>query len=73
MLISFFIKFLLNQVEHDIENCQGRGLSFPPKTEVDNTNRSLDNSRYHTKTEFNNCFIIYSKIREKSKPFCLRS
>ena len=35
------------------------------------TNRGLDNSRYHTKTEFNNCFIIYSKARKKAKPFCL--
>jgi hypothetical protein len=39
---------------------------------VDNTNRGLDNSRYRTKTEFNNCFIIYSKARKKAKPFCLR-
>ena len=46
-----------------IENYQGQGLCYPPKlkTEVDNTNRGLDNSRYHAKTEFNNCFIIYSK------------
>jgi hypothetical protein len=34
-----FIKFLLNEVEYDIENYQGRGLSFPPKAELDNTNR----------------------------------
>ena len=54
---------LLNEVEYDIENYQGQGLRYPPKlkAEVDNTNRDLDNSRYHTKTESNNCFIIYSK------------
>ena len=39
-----------------------------PKADMDNTNRGLDNSRYHTKTEFNNCFIIYSKARKKAKP-----
>jgi hypothetical protein len=49
--------------------------SFHPcAAEVDNTNGGLDNSRYHTATEFNinNCFIIYSKARKKEKPFCLR-
>ena len=25
------------------------------------TNRGLDKSQYHTKTEFKNCFMIYSK------------
>ena len=29
-----------------------------PKVEADNTNRGLNNSRNHAKTEFNNCFII---------------
>ena len=45
-----------------IDNYQGQGLCYPPKpkAEVDNTNRGLDNSRHHAKTEFNNCFIIYS-------------
>ena len=38
-----------------------------PKAEVDNTNRGLDNSRYHAKTESNNCFIIYSKTRSKKQ------
>jgi hypothetical protein len=32
-----------------------------------NTTRGLDNSRYHTKTEFNNCFIIYSKAIERKQ------
>ena len=35
-------KELLNEVEHDIENYQGRGLRYPPKPKpkpkVDNTN-----------------------------------
>ena len=56
-------KQLLNEVEHDIENYQGQGLCYPPKpkAEVVNTNRGFDNSRYHAKTEFSNCFIMYSK------------
>ena len=67
-------KQLLNEVEYDIENYQRRGLCYLPKPKagVDNRNRGLDNSRYHTKTEFNNCFIIYSKARKKAKSFCLR-
>ena len=53
----------MNEVEYDIKNYEGQGLCYPPKlkAEVDNTNRGLDNSRYHVKTEFNYCFIIYSK------------
>ena len=53
-------KQLLDEVEHDSENYQGRGLCYlpKPKAEADNTNRGLDNSRYHAKTESNNCFII---------------
>ena len=30
-----------------------------------NTNRGLDNCRYHAKTEFNDCFIMYSKPENK--------
>ena len=50
----------LNEIEHDIENYKGRGLCYPPKpkSEGDNTNRGLDNSRYHAKTESNNCLCI---------------
>ena len=42
-------KQLLNEVEYDIENYRGRGFCYrpKPKTELDNTNRGLDNSRYH--------------------------
>ena len=67
-------KQLLNEVEHDIENYQGRGLRYPPKSkaEVDNTNRGLDNSRYHVKTEFNNCFVIQG-VSKKTEPIGNRS
>ena len=34
-----------------------------PKAEADNTNRGLNNSSYPTRTEFNNCFIIYLYLR----------
>ena len=69
--MAAYNKQLLNEVEYDIENYQGRCLCYlpKPKAEVDNTNRCLDNSRYHTKTKFNNGFIIYSKARKKTKPF----
>ena len=57
-------KQLLNEVEHEIENYQGRGFL---SAEVDNTNRGLKNSRYHAKAEFNNCFIMYSKQKNKEQ------
>ena len=28
-------------------------------------NQGFDNSRYHAKTKFNNCFIMYSKPKNK--------
>ena len=31
---------------------------------VDNDKLRLDNSSYHVKTEFNNCFIIYLKEKK---------
>ena len=34
-------------------------LSAEAKAEADNTNRGLNNSSYPTRTEFNNCFIVY--------------
>ena len=54
------IRQLLDEIEHDSENYQARSLRYlpKPKTEADNTNQGLNNSRYHAKTEFNNCFII---------------
>ena len=62
-------KQLLNEIEHDIENYHGRGVFYPPKpkAELDNTNRSLDSSRYHGKTESNNGFIAYSKQSNKEQ------
>ena len=38
-------KQLLDEVEHDSENYQGRGLCYlpKPKAEADNTNRGVDN------------------------------
>ena len=59
----------MNEVEHDIENCPGRGLRYPPKpkAEVDSTNRGLDDSQYHAKTEFSICFIRYSNKKKTKK------
>ena len=47
-----------------MKNSAGRGGCYPqrPKAEVDNILRDLQNSSYPTKAEFNNCFIIHSKI-----------
>ena len=44
--IEYDNKQLWNEVEHDIENYQGRGLRYPPKlkADVDNINRGLENS-----------------------------
>jgi hypothetical protein len=44
---------------------QGRGLSFSPKPEMDNTNRGHDNSRYYTKTEFN-IVLLYIQQLERN-------
>ena len=68
-LYNNVIKQLLNEVQHDIENYQGRSLRYPPKpkAEVDNTNQDLDNSRYHAKTEFINCFIMLSRPKNKEQ------
>jgi hypothetical protein len=56
----------LNEVEYDIKNYQERDLSFPwkPKAEVDNTNRGLDNSRYHTKLRKPNPIIVLLYIQK---------
>ena len=52
-----------------MKNYADRGGCYPPrpKAEVDNTLRALHNSSYHTKAEFNNCFIIHSKYFQSSK------
>ena len=57
------IKQLLDEAEYDMKNYADQGGCYPPKpkAEVDNTLRGLHNSSYHTKAEFNNCFISQSK------------
>ena len=32
---------------------------------ITNASRGLDNCRYHAKTEFNKCFIVYSKPKDE--------
>ena len=52
-----------------MKNYADRGGCYPPKpkAEADNALRDLHNSSYHTKAEFNNCFIILSKYFQSSK------
>ena len=52
-----------------MKNYADRGGCYPPKpkAEADNTLRDLHNSSYHTKAEFNNCFIIHSKYFQSFK------
>ena len=52
-----------------MKNCADRGGRYPlkPKAEADNTLRDVRNSSYHTKAEFNNCFIICSKYFQTFK------
>ena len=52
-----------------MKNYADLGGCYPPKpkAEADNTLRDLHNSSYHTKAEFNNCFIIHSKYFQSSK------
>ena len=44
------------------------GGCYPPQpsASADNTLLDLHNSSYHTKAEFNNCFIIHSKYFQSS-------
>ena len=60
------IKLVLDEAEYDMKNYADRGC-YPPKpeAELDNTLRGLYNSSYHTKAEFNNCFISQSKYFQK--------
>ena len=44
-----------------MKNYADRGGVLSAEAEADNTLRDLHNSSYHTKAEFNNCFIICSK------------
>ena len=58
-----------------MKNYADRGGCYPPKpkAEADNTLRDLHNSSYHTKAEFNNCFIIHSKYFHSSKNISLHN
>ena len=51
-----------------MKNSAEQGGCYPqrPKAEVDNTLRDLQNSSYPMKAEFNNCFMIHSKIFPRS-------
>ena len=57
-----------------MKNYADRGGCYPPKpkAESDNTIRDLHNSSYHTKAEFNNCFIIHSRYFQSSKNISLQ-
>ena len=57
-----------------MRNYKGRGLCYLPKAEAVNTNRGLNNSSYPTRTEFNNCFIIYLYLQNfslKKQAICI--
>ena len=73
--ISFYNKQLLDEVEHDIMNyqteiwviCRSRRLRQITQT------LGFDNSWYHAKTEFNNCFIIHFSHYSSSETEAKRS
>ena len=52
-----------------MKNYADLGGCYPPQpsASADNTLLDLHNSSYHTKAEFNNCFIIHSKYFQSSK------
>ena len=53
-----------------MKNYPDLGGCYPPQPSASadlNTLRDLHNSSYHTKAEFNNCFIIHSKYFQSSK------
>ena len=76
-MTSTLNKQLLDEVEHDIMNYQNRGLCYLPQSSAsaDNTDkaRGFDNSSYHAKTEFNNCFIIHFSYNSSSETEAKRS
>ena len=55
-------KQLLDEVERDIMNYQNGGLYYLPKPKAE-----ADNSWYHAKAEFNNCFIIHFSHNSSSE------
>ena len=50
--------------EYDMKNYADLGGCYPPQpsASADNTLLDLHNSSYHTKAEFNNCFIIFQLL-----------
>ena len=68
------IKQLLNSVfawQHEFS--KPRGLCYLPSASADNTDLGFDNSWYHAKTEFNNCFIIHFSHNSSSETEATRS
>ena len=61
----------MDEAEYDMKIYADREGRYPPKpkAEADNTLRDLHNSSYHTKAEFNNCFINYSKYFQSLNKF----
>ena len=74
-LVTKMIKQSLDEVEHDIMNYQNRGLCYLPKPKAGQITqtRGFDNSKYHAKTEFNNCFIIHFSHNSSSETEAKRS
>ena len=54
----------MNEAEYLMKNYEDRGRCYTAST--DNTLLDFHNSSYDTKAEFNNCFIIRSKIFQKT-------
>ena len=50
----------MNEAEYLMKNYGDRGECYTAS--MNNTLRDFHNSSYDTKAEFNNCFIIHSKI-----------
>ena len=77
-LLTVNIKQLLDEVEHDMNKnyYQNRGLCHLPKPKAEpqiTQTRGFDNSWYHAKTEFNNCFIIHFSHNSSSETEAKRS
>jgi hypothetical protein len=58
----------LDEVEHDSDNYQGRGLCYlpKPKAEADSTNRGLDNYRYHCEKPNPIIVLLYNLYKRKA-------
>jgi hypothetical protein len=57
----------LDEVEHDSDNYQGRGLCYlpKPKAEADNTNRGHDTYRYHCEKPNPIFVLLYNLYKRK--------